>query len=165
MPDIMVYVACLRQCLDRTALGRLSLSLISVKHRTSYPVMLEQLEKQHTATAPEVSKKTSSGKRGRPKGSKNQQRRDIELSPYLRFVQATSTRVLQMIGTSFRHAVSFVLLSSASCPITATNLFLNVYSCVFHAKADLKSSPPAFQNRPFRGRRPSEPSRLYCHPS
>src|SRR5262249_5149897 len=54
-------------------LGFLSLALISVKHRTSYPVMLEQLEKQHTATAPEVSKKISSGKRGRPKGSKNQQ--------------------------------------------------------------------------------------------
>jgi putative transposase len=82
-------------------LGFLSLSLISVKHRTSYPVMLEQLEKQHTATAPEGSKQTSSGKRGRPKGSKNQQRRDVELSPYLRFVQETSTRVLQMIGTSF----------------------------------------------------------------
>ena len=82
-------------------LGFLSLSLISVKHRTSYPVMLEQLEKQHTATAPEVPKKISSGKRGRPKGSKNQQRRDVEWSPYLRFVQETSTRVLQMIGTSF----------------------------------------------------------------
>src|SRR5713226_7176235 len=54
-------------------LGFLSLSLISVKHRTSYPVMLEQREKQHTATAPEVSKKTASGKRGRPQGSKNQQ--------------------------------------------------------------------------------------------
>jgi putative transposase len=63
--------------------------------------MLEQLEKQHTATAPEGSKKTSSGKRGRPPGSKNQQRRDVELSPYLRFVQETTTRVLQMIGTSF----------------------------------------------------------------
>ena len=82
-------------------LGFLSLSLISVKHRTSYPVMLEQLEKQPPATAPEVSKKRSSGKRGRPQGSKNQQRRDVELRPYLRFVQETSTRVLQMIGTSF----------------------------------------------------------------
>jgi hypothetical protein len=82
-------------------LGFLSLALISVKHRTSYPVMLEQLEKQHTATAPEGSKTTSSGTRGRPKGSKNQQRRDVALSPYLRFVQVTSTRVLQMIGTSF----------------------------------------------------------------
>lgn len=82
-------------------LGFLRLSLLSVTHRTSYPVMLEQLEKQHTATAPEVSKKPSSGTRGRPQGSKNQQRRDVELSPYRRFVQETSTRVLQMIGTSF----------------------------------------------------------------
>lgn len=82
-------------------LGFLSLSLISVKHRTSSPVMLEQLEKQHTATAAEVPKHTSSGKRGRPKGSKNQQRRDVEWSPYLRFVHETSARVLQMIGTSF----------------------------------------------------------------
>jgi putative transposase len=63
--------------------------------------MLEPLEKQHTATAPEVSKKPSSGKRGRPKGRKNQQRRDVEWSPYRRFVQETITRVLQMIGTSF----------------------------------------------------------------
>lgn len=81
-------------------LGFLSVSLMSVKRRTSYPVMLEQLGQQHTATAPEVAKKTSSGKRGRPKGSKNQQRRDVALSPYLRFVQETITRVLQMIGTS-----------------------------------------------------------------
>jgi hypothetical protein len=63
--------------------------------------MLEQLEQQHTATAPEVSKNTSSGKRGRPKGSKNQPRCDVALSPYLRFVQEMSTRVLQRIGTSF----------------------------------------------------------------
>ena len=81
-------------------LGFLSVSLISVKRRTSYPVMLEQLNQQHTDTAPKVSKKKSSGKRGRPKGSQNQQRHDVELSPYLRFVQETIKRLLQMIGTS-----------------------------------------------------------------
>lgn len=82
-------------------LGFLRLSLSRVKRRTSYPVMLAQLEKQPTATAPEVAKKPSSGKRGRPQGRKNQQRRDVEWSPYLRFVHETSTRVLQRIGTSF----------------------------------------------------------------
>src|SRR6266705_5935130 len=82
-------------------LSFLSVSLISVKRRTSYPVMMEQLEKQHPNTPQEASPKTSPGKRGRPKGSKNQHRRDVELSPYLRFVQETITRVLQMIGTSF----------------------------------------------------------------
>jgi len=76
----------------------LSVSLISVKRRTSYPVMMEPLEKQHPNTPQEVSPKTSPGKRGRPKGSKNQHRRDVELSPYLRFVQETITRVLQLIS-------------------------------------------------------------------
>src|SRR5437773_202758 len=79
-------------------LGFLSLSLISVKRRTSYPVMMEQLDKEHTATPQEGSKKKSHGKQGRPPGSKTRHRRDVELSPYLRFVQETITRFLQLIG-------------------------------------------------------------------
>ena len=79
-------------------LGFLSVSLISVKRRTSYPVMLEQLDRQHTNTPQEVSKHKSHGKRGRPKGSKNQHRRDVTLSPYLRFVQETIKHLLQLIG-------------------------------------------------------------------
>ena len=76
----------------------LSLSLISVKRRASYPVMMEQLDKEHTATLPEVAKPKSHGKPGRPKGSKNRHRREVELSPYLRFVQETIKRFLQVIG-------------------------------------------------------------------
>jgi len=72
------------------------------------PSCWNKLEK-NTLTAPEVSKKTASGKRGRPKGRKNQQRRDGALSPYRRFVQETIRRVLQMIGTSFT-LVYFVLM-------------------------------------------------------
>jgi len=83
-------------------LGFLSVSLISVKRRTSYPVMLEQLGQQHRANPPEVSKKKSQGQRGRPKGSKNQQRRDVTLSPYLRFVQETTKRLLQLIGAQLQ---------------------------------------------------------------
>ncbi len=83
-------------------LGFLSVSLISVKHRTSYPVLLEQLNQQHRATPQEVSKKKSQGKRGRPKGSKNQQRRDVILSPYLHFVQETTKRLLQLIGAQLQ---------------------------------------------------------------
>ena len=37
-------------------LGFLSLSLLSVKRRTSYPVMMEQLAQSHTETPREVSK-------------------------------------------------------------------------------------------------------------
>src|SRR2546430_5298684 len=76
----------------------LSLSLISVKRRTSYPVMMEQLDKEHTAKPQEGSKKKSHGKQGRPQGSKNRHRRDVALSPYLRFVQETIKRFLELIG-------------------------------------------------------------------
>ena len=46
----------------------LSLSLISVKRRTSYPALSDQVEKAPMAQTPP--NKTSSGQRGRPKGSK-----------------------------------------------------------------------------------------------
>lgn len=59
----------------------LSLSLMSVKRRTSYPVMMEQLATEHTTTPQEVAKPKSHGTPGRPKGSKNRHRREVELSP------------------------------------------------------------------------------------
>ena len=79
-------------------LGFLSLSLISVKRRVSYPVMMEPIEKTHTAKPQEISQKKSGRKRGRPQGSKNQNRRDVDLSLYLRFVQETLKRLLQLVG-------------------------------------------------------------------
>jgi len=71
---------------------------MSVKHRTSYPVMREQLDKEHTAKPQEGSKKKSPGKPGRPPGSKNRHRRDVALSPYLRCVQETIKRFLPVSG-------------------------------------------------------------------
>ena len=59
----------------------LCLSLISVKRRTSYPVLMEQHDETLKEKAPEEPKKKSTTTRGRPKGSKNQNRRDVELSP------------------------------------------------------------------------------------
>jgi putative transposase len=75
----------------------LSLSLISVKRRTSYPVIMEQIEAKHTDKPPETPQKKSSGKRGRPPGRKNRHRRDVVLTPYLRFVQETIHGLLQLI--------------------------------------------------------------------
>jgi len=89
----------------------LCLSLISVKRRTSYPVMMEQHNETLKDKAPEAPKKKStkkSGKkRGRPKGSRNQNRREVELSPYLLFVQDTLKRLLKLIGDRLK-AVYFV---------------------------------------------------------
>jgi putative transposase len=81
-------------------LGFLSLSLISVKRRVSYPVILEQLEQPKTAQAQAEIEPGPQGKgqAGRRKGSKNRNRRDVNLSPYLQFVQQHLKHLLKLIG-------------------------------------------------------------------
>ena len=76
----------------------LSLSLLSVKRRTSYPVVTEQVAKAGEAVVPAQSPKKTKGQRGRPPGSKNRNRRDVELSPSLRFLQEHIKSLLQQIG-------------------------------------------------------------------
>jgi putative transposase len=46
-------------------------------------------------------KKTSGGPRGRPKGSKNRNRREVDLSPSLGFIQTHLKKVLEQIGDAF----------------------------------------------------------------
>jgi putative transposase len=81
-------------------LGFLSLSLISVKRRVSYPVIIEQLEQAQTTPSPAQSepKPAGKGKPGRRKGSKNGNRRDVKLSPYLQFVQCHLKELLELVG-------------------------------------------------------------------
>jgi putative transposase len=85
-------------------LGFLSLSLISVKRRVSYPVILEQLEQPQTSPSQAAiePKPQSQGKRGRRRGSKNRNRRDVELSPYLKFVQQHLKYLIKLIGTCIK---------------------------------------------------------------
>jgi len=80
----------------------LSLSLFSVKRRTSYPVVTEQVEKAGEATAQAQPTQKASRPRGRPKGSKNRNRREVTLSPSLRFIQEHIKRLLQQIGEAFK---------------------------------------------------------------
>jgi putative transposase len=82
----------------------LSLSLLSVKHRTSYPVVTEQVEKSWgvSVQAPSKRKKKSGGSRGRPKGSKNRHRREVDLSPSLCFIQRHIKQLLEQIGDTFK---------------------------------------------------------------
>jgi hypothetical protein len=76
----------------------LSLSLLSVKRRTSYPVVTEQVDKPVEAAVQARPKKKAGGRRGRPKGSKNRNRREVELSPSLCFIQKHIKRLLEQIG-------------------------------------------------------------------
>src|SRR5215470_10858045 len=80
----------------------LSLSLLSVKRRTSYPVLTEQVDKPADALGQAPPKKQASGRRGRPKGSKNRNRREVDLRPSLGFIQAHIKRVLKQIGDAFK---------------------------------------------------------------
>jgi putative transposase len=80
----------------------LSLSLLSVKRRMSYPVVTEQVEKTCEAAAQAQATKQSKGQRGRPQGSKNRNRREVELSPSLRFIQEHIKSLLKQIGDAFK---------------------------------------------------------------
>ena len=79
-----------------------SLSLISVKERTSYPVMMEQVVKEEEEK-PDKKKsgkkvKKQAKKRGRPKGSKNKNRREVVLKPYLLQIQTMLKSLLSLLG-------------------------------------------------------------------
>ncbi|MCP4487266.1 MAG: transposase [Gammaproteobacteria bacterium] len=79
-----------------------SLSLISVKERSSYPVMTEQVvkEKKEKPDKKKSGKKVKkqAKKRGRPKGSKNKNRREVELTPYLLQIQMMLKSLLLLLG-------------------------------------------------------------------
>jgi putative transposase len=87
-------------------------SLISTKHRTSFPLMIQQIDRSEekttckedlsfTENCKENQNKSKTKKKirpGRPKGSKNKNKESINLSPYLCFIQSMLKKVLHMIG-------------------------------------------------------------------
>jgi putative transposase len=88
----------------KTVPGRcvLSLSLLSVKRRASYPVLIEQVEKPCAPAMQDQPQQKSGGQRGRPKGSQHRHRREVELSPALCCIQKHIKRVLKQIGDAFQ---------------------------------------------------------------
>lgn len=99
-----------------SGLAFLAFSLISVKRQSAYPVMMEQVikdkalcGKRKKRTKP---KKQTTGKRGRPKGSKNKNRRDIELPAHLQQMQKWLCFILQLLeGANIR--VKYFLFDGA----------------------------------------------------
>lgn len=80
----------------------LTLSLLSTKRRASYPVVTEQVDKSSEVSVQVPPNKQVAGQRGRPKGSKNRNRREVELSPSLCFIQEQIKRLLAQIGDAFK---------------------------------------------------------------
>jgi putative transposase len=88
-------------------LAFLAFTLISVKRREAYPVRMEQLTKEHALCGKQKKqakgkeKSKQKGKRGRPKGSKNKNRRDVELPEHLKQMQIwlqSTLRLLKVAG-------------------------------------------------------------------
>jgi len=89
----------------------LNLSLINVERGCSHTVRLEPIVKESADSSPKgkkTGKKKSAANRkataakpkGRPKGSRNRNRREVSLSPYLLFVQGIIRSVLNLLGPS-----------------------------------------------------------------
>jgi putative transposase len=78
------------------------LFLLSVKAHRSYPIMLEQVIKEEEPGPKSDKPKSKSGQKGRPKGSQNQNRREVELSAYLRQIQSMLQALLGLIGLELK---------------------------------------------------------------
>ena len=75
----------------------INLSLLHVESRESYPLLAEQLlKKKSQETAPKRAKEK--GKPGRPKGSKNKNRKEVELSAFQLQLQGCIRQALGLIG-------------------------------------------------------------------
>ncbi len=76
----------------------LNLSLLHVGSRTSYPLITEQLVREEVKESAPKAVKEKPDKRGRPKGSVNKNRKDVELSPFQTQLQGCIRAALELIG-------------------------------------------------------------------
>lgn len=94
----------------------LAFSLISVKGGKAYPVRMEQVKKEKAICGKrkkqtKASKKVKRG-RGRPKGSKNKNRRDVELPPHLKQMQVWLQYTVRLLAAAGIH-ISYFLFDGA----------------------------------------------------
>lgn len=88
-------------------------ALVNVQQRTAHPLRIGQVLRPEPPAeptpvpAPPVAKRG----RGRPKGSKNRNKADVALSPYLRFIFTLLQAVQQVLGTTL--TVTYVVLDGA----------------------------------------------------
>jgi len=88
-----------------------SLSLVSVEERRSYPLQVEQVirtQAEKEAAKKREQKETKKGKavprkkRGRPKGSRNRDKTQVELSPELKRIQEMLKKQLELLQDGIR---------------------------------------------------------------
>ena len=89
-----------------------SYSIVNVNRRCSFPMLMRQLTKADQARSEEKREQPDEKrKRGRPKGRKNKNRRDIPLSPMNHKLQTYLKEVLDVIGDTIK--ITYCLLDGA----------------------------------------------------
>jgi putative transposase len=76
----------------------LNLSLLHVETRASYPLITEQLVRGEVQASAPKAAKAKNPRPGRPKGSANKNRTDVELSPFQTQLQGCIRAALKLIG-------------------------------------------------------------------
>ncbi|MDP2795025.1 MAG: transposase [Sulfurisoma sp.] len=77
-------------------------SLVSTKWRISLPVMVQQMirPKEEIDTEKNSGESVKKRGKGRPKGSKNKIKENVDLSPHLKIIQNLLRQVVQLIGNN-----------------------------------------------------------------
>jgi putative transposase len=135
------------------ALSFFAISLVSVQEHRSYPLVLEQVVGAETnkLSPSSVPAKKAQGP-GRPKGRKNRNRRDVELSPYLLKVQRMLREALALLeGTT---PVGYCLLDGFFGNNHALQM---VRQCNLHLISKLRSDAALYL--PYDGPQPARGQR------
>jgi len=90
----------------------LNLSLTSVKNRRSSPIIMEQITPQITKSSKNKTVQKSGGKTGRPKGSKNKNRKDVELSPYFFFLRLVNILAKVDVENMVKNLITIICLTN-----------------------------------------------------
>lgn len=88
-------------------------ALVNVQQRTAHPLRIGQVLRPEAPAEPASAPPAPVEKRGRgrPKGSKNRNKADVELAPHLSFILTLLQAVKQVLGTTL--AVTYVVLDGA----------------------------------------------------
>ena len=128
-----------------------SLALVNVAQRRAYPLRIGQVLRREAESAPETSETKPGAKRGRgrPPGSKNRNKVDVPLSPYLRFILTMLQAVKQLLGTTL--CVTYVVLDGAFGNHAALQM---VRRCDYHLVSKLAVNSALYfrSTTPYSGR-------------
>lgn len=128
-----------------------SLSLVNVAQRSSHPLRIGQVLRSEAENAPKVkeTKPVAKRGRGRPPGSKNRNKAEVTLSPYLCFILTLLQAVKQLLGSTL--TVTYVVLDGAFGNHFALQM---VRRCDYHLVSKLAVNSALFfrSTAPYGGR-------------